>query len=158
MPLRFFTVPIFEQISGQQQPAVVVDVGLLLKTILLDLCQNHLDILHYMSVPCVLVCSVAKLRMPYIFGQTQHSSPSILTQIQTKFHLILYSISIVVQYYHFVCNINISIHTLSQKKHCFNFSFIGSSHVVVQFSLIRLFIVECSTIGFVAQIRLLIGS
>ena len=51
MPLRFFTVPTFEQISGQQQPAVVVDVGLLLKTILLDLCQNHLDILHYMSVP-----------------------------------------------------------------------------------------------------------
>ena len=68
MPLRFFTVPIFEQISGQQQPAVVVDVGLLLKTILLDLCQNHLDMLHYMSVPCV--CSLAKLKMPYIFGQT----------------------------------------------------------------------------------------
>ena len=40
----------------------------LLKTILLDLCQNHLDVLHYMSVPCV--CSLAKLKMPYIFGQT----------------------------------------------------------------------------------------
>ena len=39
----------------------------LLKTILLDLCQNHLDVLHYMSVPCV--CSLAKLKMPYIFGQ-----------------------------------------------------------------------------------------
>ena len=138
MPLRFFTVPIFEQISGQQQPAVVVDVGLLLKTILLDLCQNHLDILHQNM--CQIV-STALVKLPYICCSTQPKC----FQIQTKFHILGYV----------VCN-NISI---SQKKHCgFNFSFIGSSHVVVQFSLIRLFIVECSTIGFVAQIRLLIGS